>query len=184
MPEKVNHALCVLTKKVLFADDHFDTVETMKSALTFHGFEVAVAYDGSSAIQAARRTLPHAILLDVSLPKTDGFEVARTLRQSRAFSETLIIAHSGYAGAKYYNKAREAGVDFYILKPADLDIVIACLEPEKHAARLAQSAVISALRELKPQGKDTITKVQALSFRGAKFVRVAQAAKGQQSVLA
>jgi len=159
---------------VLIADDHVDTVETTHCYLLLYGYNVTVAYDGLQALTKAAEKRPDSILLDIALPKLDGFEVARVLRQSQTFSDTVIIGYSGYGGEEYYEKARTAGIDYYLLKPCDPEVLIACLEPEEHPAIIARSVIVTLSENLKRASANLLAQGQALSLRSAAAVKRAQ----------
>jgi len=75
--------------------------------------------NGVAALQAARRLQPDVILLDLGLPRMDGFEVARQLRADAAFRDVLIIAVTGFASEDDRKRSREVGIDHHLVKPAD-----------------------------------------------------------------
>jgi two-component system CheB/CheR fusion protein len=63
---------------------------------------------------------PDIVLLDIGLPDMDGYEVARRLRATPDFADTMLIAHSGYAGEEHFERARQAGFDHHLVKPASI----------------------------------------------------------------
>lgn len=101
-------------------DDNSDAADSTAMLLRLDGHEVEVAGDGPSALQGAAQFRPDVILLDIGLPEMDGYEVARRLRTMPDFANTLLIALSGYAGQEYLDRARQAGFDHHLVKPADL----------------------------------------------------------------
>src|SRR4051812_4293712 len=126
-------------RTVLIADDHEDTVDVTAGYLSLYGYDAFGAYSGPEALKLAFERDPDSIILDIALPNMDGFDVARTLRQSGKFNDTVIIAYSGYGGTEYYNRAKTVGFDFYLLKPAEPEILLACLDAENYPAIVAQS---------------------------------------------
>ncbi|KXV11431.1 hypothetical protein CR51_07500 [Caballeronia megalochromosomata] len=107
-------------RKILVVDDNTDAAESTAMVLRLDGHEVRVAVDGPSALRAAPGFLPDVVLLDIGLPDMDGCEVCRQLRATSGFADTLLIALSGYAGEEHRERARQAGFDHYIVKPAGL----------------------------------------------------------------
>src|SRR5579862_1077953 len=99
-------------KTVLVADDFPDTVDIMSAFLSNSGYQVYAANDGEEALRVAHQRFPDALVLDVGMPKVDGFEVARRIRQS-SLSDALIIGYSGYVEQKFYERATACGFDFY-----------------------------------------------------------------------
>jgi len=74
--------------------------------------------DGPSGLDAARRLLPDAVVLDLGLPGFAGYELARRLRSEASLAGTLLIALSGWAGREERARAAAAGIDHHLVKPA------------------------------------------------------------------
>jgi CheY-like chemotaxis protein len=89
--------------------------------LTLDGHEVAVARTGRAGIALAREQRPDVVVCDLGLPDIDGYEVARVLRADEALRSTRLIALSGYAQPEDIERAREAGFEAHLPKPAPLD---------------------------------------------------------------
>jgi CheY-like chemotaxis protein len=87
------------------------------------GYEVEVAHDGPSAIQAALDKLPDAILLDIGLPGMNGHEVARVMRRRSELAQVVLIAMTGYGQDNDFERACEAGFNDYLLKPVGLEAI-------------------------------------------------------------
>jgi twitching motility two-component system response regulator PilG len=105
---------------VVVIDDSLTVRKIMEVSLRREGFEVISFPDGLQAIDALNRneiTVPDLILLDVGLPKMDGYQVARTLKQKSRFGNTVIIMLSGRDGVFDRIKGRLAGAKAYITKP-------------------------------------------------------------------
>nr|WP_284506331.1 chemotaxis protein CheB [Caballeronia sp. INDeC2] len=107
-------------RRILIVDDNADAVESTAMLLGLEGHEVEVAGDGPSALRSAMAFRPDIVLLDIGLPDMDGYEVARRLRATPEFADTILIAHSGYAGEEHFERARQAGFDHHLVKPASL----------------------------------------------------------------
>ncbi|MDP2648795.1 MAG: ATP-binding protein [Patescibacteria group bacterium] len=114
------------TQRILVVDDNESTANAIGKLLALRGHEVALAYTGADAIQKARELQPQSIILDIGLPDTDGYTVARTLRQEKSFSP-VIIALTGYGQAADKEKARAAGFNYHLTKPAGLKEIEAIL---------------------------------------------------------
>jgi len=115
-------------KRILVVDDNADAAELLAEALADCGHEVSTAQDGLAALAMAEKVNPEVILLDIGLPGMDGFEVARTLRNQPAFARTRLIALTGYGQDSDRAKAMAAGFDLHLVKPIDLDTLLAALE--------------------------------------------------------
>jgi two-component system CheB/CheR fusion protein len=118
-------------RRILVVDDYEDTVESLALLLAVHGYDVQTARDGSEAITAVRAQRPEVVLLDIGLPRMDGWQVARRLRQEVA-EPLVIIALTGYGLPEHSQRSREAGVDLHLIKPVDpsqLLVLLSRIEP-------------------------------------------------------
>jgi len=106
-------------RRVLVADDHRDTADSLEMLLSLLGHEVTVAYDGPSALRAAVTSSPDVMLLDIGLPKLDGYEVAKRIRQRGLTA--LLVAVTGWGKEEDKRRAVEAGFDVHLTKPIDLE---------------------------------------------------------------
>jgi class 3 adenylate cyclase len=105
--------------RILIVDDNATNVKVLQVRLASEGYEVITAGDGEEGLAAARRQLPDLILLDVMMPKLDGFEVCRRLRADAQFPFTPIIMVTAMADSKDVIAGLEAGGDEYLTKPID-----------------------------------------------------------------
>jgi len=108
-------------KRILIIEDNVDAAETLKDALTLGNHEVAVAYNGPDGIAEARSFKPDVVLCDIGLPGMDGYEVARFFRTEKLFAQVFLVALSGYAQPEDLLRAKVAGFDRHVAKPANLD---------------------------------------------------------------
>ncbi|MRG94074.1 PAS domain-containing hybrid sensor histidine kinase/response regulator [Polyangium spumosum] len=124
------HKPAVLTngqcRRVLVVDDNVDAAETMAALLETLGHQVAVAHDGEAALEAVSSGSPEVVLLDIGLPRMDGYEVCRRLRDGRA-ARPFIVAITGYGQAEDRDRALRAGFDAHLVKPASFDAIQAVL---------------------------------------------------------
>jgi len=107
----------VAKKRILVVDDYPQVVEVLKIRLESAGYEVLAAYDGQGALNVARREHPDLILLDVLLPKINGYKVARLLKFDKKFKEIPIIMLTSRAKQADAELGIEAGANEYIFKP-------------------------------------------------------------------
>ncbi|SIT51163.1 Histidine kinase [Paraburkholderia piptadeniae] len=105
--------------RVLVVDDLVASAESLEALLAIHGYIVRCATDGESALGVAADMKPDVVVLDIGLPDMTGYELARFLRQGSACPRALMIALSGYGQEENVRQAMEAGVDHYLVKPAD-----------------------------------------------------------------
>ena len=105
--------------RVLVVDDNVDNADSLATLVRMLGHEVAVAYDGQEAIEVAGRFGPDLVLLDIGLPKLDGFEVAERLRAGRDGAAMFLVAITGWSQDEEKERARKAGFDEHMTKPVD-----------------------------------------------------------------
>jgi len=118
--EKMEDIKKGLPKKVLVVDDNQDSRELVVKVLKNKGYEMIEATDGEEAIEKAVGERPDLILLDISIPKLDGYEVTRRLKSREEFKETPIVALTAHAMKGDRAKALEAGCEGYISKPINV----------------------------------------------------------------
>jgi CheY-like chemotaxis protein len=105
---------------VLVIDDDRDVANGLKLALEIDAHEVAVAYDGDEGLALARTFKPDFVLCDVGMPGKDGYAVARAFRADAELRRIFLVALTGFAQAADRSKAREAGFDEHLAKPANM----------------------------------------------------------------
>lgn len=118
----------VTRRRVLVADDNRDSAETLAMLLRVDGHEVVIAHDGSAALAAFGGFAPDVVLLDIGMPGTNGYEVAKIIRQSRSGAEIKLIAITGWGQESDKERAFAAGFDFHLTKPVDTGQLSALLE--------------------------------------------------------
>jgi CheY-like chemotaxis protein len=87
------------------------------------GHQTRIALTGFEALSVAAEFLPEVVLLDIGLPGMDGYEVAHQLRLMPTQTTAFLVAITGYGGAEDRARAKLAGFDEYLVKPADLDLL-------------------------------------------------------------
>ncbi len=136
-------------RRVLVVEDNNDTAKSVEILLKLHGHQIEVARNGPHAIEAALAWKPDVILLDIGLPKIDGFAVAQRLRQEPSCRDIVIIAVTGYASPEHLEAARSAGIDRHFAKPVDscdLLPLLSCSRAEVLASGRPVSGAASLLR--------------------------------------
>ena len=113
---------------VLVIEDNEQNLYLMRFLLEKNGFTVVEATDGVKGVEMAKETKPNLILLDIQLPKMDGYAVARELRKNGELAKTSIVAVTSYAMVGDRERVLAAGADGYIEKPIDPDTFIAKIE--------------------------------------------------------
>jgi len=115
-------------RRVLVVDDNTDAADLIGDALRAAGHRVCVAYDGPSALQLAMDFHPELALLDIGLPVMDGYELGRRLACLSGCEQTKLIALTGYGQSTDLRRSLEAGFDEHLVKPIDLERVLAVIE--------------------------------------------------------
>lgn len=110
--------------KILVVDDDQVTLEILKSALEENNFRVLTASDGLDALNKARTEDPDLILLDVILPKIQGYQVCRLLKFDEKYSHIPIVMLTGKTGEENKVTGLKTGADEYVTKPFDVADII------------------------------------------------------------
>jgi CheY-like chemotaxis protein len=113
---------------VLLIEDNDDNLRIYSTILSYAGYHVLEATDGEAGLATARSGQPDLILMDVSIPKIDGWEVTRLLKSDPATSSIPVVALTAHALASDRQRAVEIGFDGYIPKPAEPRLVLAEVE--------------------------------------------------------
>ncbi len=108
-------------KKILMVDDEVDLVETVRFPLEMEGYHVLVSYNGEDALNQARKENPDLIILDIMLPKLDGYKVCRLLKFDERYKHIPIIMLTAKTQEKDKLLGKETGADEYITKPFEID---------------------------------------------------------------
>ena len=113
--------------RALVVDDNQDAATSLGMVLSMLGADVTTAYDGPAAIDAFASTDPSVVLLDIGMPGMDGYEVARTLRMRFQERRPAIVALTGCGQEDERRRAREAGIDHHLIKPAEIEVLLALM---------------------------------------------------------
>jgi signal transduction histidine kinase/CheY-like chemotaxis protein len=108
-------------RRILVVDDNLDSAESMAMMLKLSGHDVATAHDGLEAVRLAQEFQPDVALLDLGMPKLDGYEAARSIRQQPWGQGMMLVALTGWGQAEDKRRSREAGFDAHLVKPVDFD---------------------------------------------------------------
>ena len=108
-------------KKILVVDDEPDLVETVRYSLEMEGYQVLVAHNGEDGLNQARKDGPDLIILDLMLPKLDGYKVCRLLKFDERYKHIPILMLTAKTQEKDKLLGKETGADEYMTKPFDID---------------------------------------------------------------
>ena len=112
-------------RRILIVDDYPESAKSLAMLLRLRGFETRTAADGVEAVEAAEQFRPDVALLDLGLPKADGYEACRRIRRMSWGKAIRLLALTGRDGAGDRERSTEAGFNGHLVKPIDL----ADLEP-------------------------------------------------------
>jgi len=127
-PQKVSGP----SRRILIVDDNVDAASSLAMLLKMTGHQTQTANDGVAAVKAAEAFLPDVVLLDIGLPKLNGFDACRQIRQHPWGRAMKIVALTGWGQEGDQREATEAGFDAHMLKPVDyrnLMTVLASMDP-------------------------------------------------------
>ena len=117
LPARTSDPVHAATRRILVVDDNRDAAETLAAMLRLEGNEVDTAFDGEGAVSASVQFQPDIILMDLGMPKLDGYEAARAIRRDTQGANVVLIAITGWGGEVDRQMSHEAGFDRHLVKP-------------------------------------------------------------------
>jgi CheY-like chemotaxis protein len=123
----------VAPRDVLVVDDNRDAANSLAMVVRLKGHRVRQAYNGADAIAIAQEQKPDIILLDIGLPRMNGYAVVEHLRKQPETRDALIIAVTGYGQPSDRVRSKQAGFDLHWLKPIDSDLLLGLLDGDTSA---------------------------------------------------
>jgi PAS domain S-box-containing protein len=123
IPREAPRRVPARSLKILVADDNADAAESLSVLLEMVGHDVHVAADGEEALEVARTVRPDVALLDIGMPKLNGYELARQLRTEHP-RQPVLVAITGWGQRDDLRRAAAAGFDFHLVKPVNPDELI------------------------------------------------------------
>ncbi len=115
--------------RILIADDNQDAAESLALLLSIHGHDVFVATDGEQALGAVTTFHPDVVLLDIGMPRLNGYDVARAMRARAGGEHLRLIALTGWGQDEDRQRAFDAGFDAHLTKPPNMVSLLAALTP-------------------------------------------------------
>jgi PAS domain S-box-containing protein len=112
-------AECKTPHRILVADDNRDAAESLGMLLRLMGNDVRTVYNGDEAVEEAEAFRPDVILLDIGMPKLNGYDAARRIRSRQWAEDTMLVAVTGWGQDEDKRKAQDAGFDRHFTKPLD-----------------------------------------------------------------
>jgi CheY-like chemotaxis protein/anti-sigma regulatory factor (Ser/Thr protein kinase) len=127
-------------RRILIADDNRDAAITLALLLKLQGHETQTAYDGLEALDVAQAFRPDIAILDIGMPKLNGYEVCRQLRGSPWGRRMTLVALTGWGQQQDKQRAREAGFDLHLVKPVEPDMLTGLLSGDEKADDSARTS--------------------------------------------
>lgn len=115
-------------KNILIVDDEQDIVESLKFVLETAGYNCYTAFDGEEGLRLAKEIMPDLIILDVMMPKINGYKISRLLKYDSKYKKIPILMITARSQEEDKLIGEETGADEYITKPFDLDDVLKQVE--------------------------------------------------------
>lgn len=109
-------------RRILIAEDNVDAAEMMRLMLEMNGHDVKVAVDGEEAVDVASAFKPHIAFLDIGMPRMDGYEIARRIRDALG-PRVVLVALTGWGQDEDKRRSLDAGFDHHLTKPPELDLI-------------------------------------------------------------
>ena len=106
-------------RRILVVDDNRDAATSLAELLELSGYETRIAHDGLEAVEAAESFCPEVVLLDIGLPKLNGLEAARTIREQPWGRDMVLVALTGWGQDEDRRQSSEAGFNVHLVKPVD-----------------------------------------------------------------
>lgn len=114
--------------KIMVVDDLRDSADSLALLFEAMGHDTLTCYDGREAVDGARTFVPDIAFLDINMPVLDGYGAARALRDVMADAPPVLVALTAVSGPAAKRRADEAGFDFYVMKPADFNVLITIVD--------------------------------------------------------
>ena len=117
-----------MTKRILLVDDEPYIVLTVSTRLKGNGYEVITAEDGQAGLDMARKEKPDLIILDLMLPKIDGFKVCGLLKRDIRYSKIPVVIFTAKAQEEDQRLGQEMGADAYLIKPFKAEVLLETIQ--------------------------------------------------------
>ena len=122
--------------RILIADDLADSADSLALLLESMGHSVRVAYDGEQSLAVGESFRPEVALLDLGMPKLNGYEACRRIRATAWGRDITLVAQTGWGQSEHRRRTRDAGFDHHIVKPIDVDKLMALLRSSRPSPSL------------------------------------------------
>jgi CheY-like chemotaxis protein len=147
---------------VLVVDDNRDAADSLCILLKMWGFECRAAYDGVAGLEEARNYRPDCLVLDIAMPRMDGYTLAQQIRRQPGLEGTKLVALTAYSDERHARWVKESGFDYHLVKPADLQELERILHMLHEVVKLASRTEELARQnvELASETRDLLKEVK------------------------
>lgn len=128
-PSESGEPAPVTKRRILIIDDNRDSADSLAKLLEMSGHQVSTGYDGEQAVTGAEALRPDVVLLDLGMPKVDGYEACRRIREQPWGQGVFLIALTGWGQEEDRRRTEEAGFNFHMVKPLDPAVLMKLLAP-------------------------------------------------------
>jgi len=126
-PSADNEKVPAMRCRILIVDDNHDSADSLARLLQLMGNKVGTAYDGEEAVKTAEALQPDVVLLDIGMPKLNGYDACRRIREQPWGKEMFLIALTGWGQEEDRRRTEEAGFNHHIVKPVDPSVLMQML---------------------------------------------------------
>jgi CheY-like chemotaxis protein len=124
-------------RRVLVADDNIDGAESLRLNLEIQGHDARAVFDGAAALALAEEFRPEIMVLDLGMPKLDGYQVCRRVRECSWGDDVTIIALTGWGQEQDRRRTLEAGFDHHLVKPVDPTFLVKLIDEAHNSGPIA-----------------------------------------------
>ena len=117
------NGLTTAARRILVADDNRDSADSLSMMLEMLGHQVSSAHDGLEAFETAKRSKPELVFMDLGMPRMNGYDAARLIRNEPDCNGVVLVALTGWGQEEDRRRSYEAGFDYHIVKPIDFSVV-------------------------------------------------------------
>lgn len=137
--------LYYMDRKILLVEDTLDALHNLRDLLSMEGFEIAIATDGSEAIQALQLFTPDLIITDLGMPNMDGFTFVENIKNTEQLRSIPVIVFSANGTAENEMRSRQLGVSRFLVKPSSVDIILKSIHEILSLNKLPDSTFTTAV---------------------------------------
>jgi CheY-like chemotaxis protein len=125
--QPISEASKTTARRILVVDDNTDAASSLARLLEITGNKTQTAHDGLQALEAAEKFRPDVVLLDIGLPRLNGYDACRQIREQAWSKGMVLVALTGWGQDEDRRKSEEAGFDYHLIKPVDYAVLMKLL---------------------------------------------------------